>query len=70
MAAACGSCHGKQVAEAARSAHFTLARKVNAIRGHFGAKDRPTVPTDIPEAAEPSSPIALADDMLRRRCLR
>ena len=70
MAAACGSCHGKQVAEAARSAHFTLARKVNAIRGHFGAKDRLTVPTDIPEAAEPSSPLALADDMLRRRCLR
>ena len=70
MAAACGSCHGKQVAEAARSQHFTLSGMINSIRGHFGARERLAGPKDIPEVDVPSTPQTLADDMLRRRCLR
>ena len=70
MAAACGICHPKQVASATNSLHFTLKNKINTIRSHFGASTRLDKPTDIPTASTLSTPLALADDMLRRRCLR
>lgn len=66
----CGSCHAEQLATAARSLHFTLANKVNTVRRHFGAQNTLTTPLDIPQSATIDSPLALADDMLRRRCLR
>lgn len=70
MAAACGGCHPKQVEAASRSLHFTLGNKINTIRRHFGADSRLDTPADIPVADSFSGPLALADDMLRRRCLR
>ena len=70
MAATCGTCHQEQVADAVHSLHFTLENKVNTVRRHFGAEEHLDSPLDIPVAATLSTPLDLADDMLRRRCLR
>ena len=70
MAVACGSCHPQQLKEAAQSLHFTLHNEINAIRRHFGAQAPLDAPPDIPDTTALSTPQALADDMLRRRCLR
>lgn len=70
MASACGGCHPQQVEAAAASLHFTLANKVNTIRRHFGAEKQLAAPTDIPAGETLATPLDLADDMLRRRCLR
>ena len=70
MAASCGRCHPGQVQAAAASAHFTLAGEVNTVRRAFGAIEPLASATRIPEHQEAASPLALADDMLRRRCLR
>ena len=70
MAQTCGSCHQAQVERAKGAGHFTLANKINAVRAHFGATKRLAGPNAIPVADPASSPQALADDLLRRRCLR
>jgi len=70
MAATCGSCHPQQVASATHSLHFTLENKINIIRRHFGAEKRLSAPVEIPVATSFTTALALADDMLRRRCLR
>lgn len=70
MRAACGTCHPRQITDASHSLHFTLSKEINAVRAHFGAQNRLAAPTDIPVAASLTTPLALADDMLRRRCLR
>lgn len=69
-AATCGSCHPRQVADAAQATHYTLANKINQIRHHFGARDTLRAPGEIPVTTPPATPIALVDDLLRRRCLR
>ena len=70
MGRACGTCHPEQVARAKRGRHFTLTNKINAVRAHFGASERLAGPATIPVAEPASSPQALVNDMLRRRCLR
>lgn len=70
MTAACAPCHPRQVAIAGQSSHFTLANKINLIRHHFGAKDTLSGPGEIPVTDLPSTPLALANDMVRRQCLR
>ena len=69
MAAVCGPCHPRQVEAAARSLHFTLAREVNLVRRAFGAREELTSITEIPRHSSPKTALALADDLLRRRCL-
>jgi hypothetical protein len=69
MQAKCGGCH-RQTATARNSMHFTLKKEVNLVRRHFGAdQDLPTA-LDIPVTDLPATPLQLADDLLRRRCLR
>jgi len=71
MAATCGPCHRQITANAPFSTHFTLKNKVNAVRKAFGAEESIESFTDIPlPAATPATSLELADDMLRRRCLR
>ncbi|MCL2791171.1 MAG: hypothetical protein FWD79_11105 [Desulfobulbus sp.] len=70
MADACGGCHPQQVSSAAVSRHFTLDSLINRVRRHFGAEDRLTQPANIPMTDPATGTLALADDMLRRRCLR
>lgn len=70
MAAACGQCHSQVVASALHASHFTLANKINSVRHHFGAGDTLAGAQDIPIVEPPSTLLSLADDMLRRRCLR
>jgi len=70
MTVTCGGCHPNQVKAASNSSHFTLANKVNSIRRHFGAETSLTAAPEVPLAASIASPLTLADDMLRRRCLR
>lgn len=70
MAETCGGCHPGQVDAAAASRHFTLSGLINKVRNHFGAESRFLKPADIPQADPASGTLALADDMLRRRCLR
>lgn len=65
----CGQCHQQQTA-AATSSHFTISREVNLIRKAFGATSTLTSLTEIPVEEPPTTPLALADDLLRRRCLR
>jgi len=70
MVATCGGCHPKEAAAATSSLHFTLANEINSVRSHFGAENRLATPAAIPVADPLAGPLALADDMLRRRCLR
>ena len=70
MNQACGQCHQNQVAGVAQSLHLTLAREVNLVRKSFGAVEELADLTRIPNADAPETPLALADDLLRRRCLR
>ncbi|HSR35753.1 MAG TPA: hypothetical protein VLL73_01125 [Desulfurivibrionaceae bacterium] len=70
MAATCGRCHGELTEHAAKAPHFTLANEVNTVRRAFGAKTVLANLTEIPTHQEITSPLALADDLLRRRCLR
>lgn len=66
----CGRCHPDQTQKAAQSIHFTLSRLVNSVRKAFGATDTLHSLTDIPVNEPPTTATALADDLLRRRCLR
>jgi hypothetical protein len=70
MEKACGSCHDELVAQAARSLHFTLKNEINGVRRVFGAEEDLASLVDIPVTDRPATPLALADDLLRRRCLR
>ncbi len=65
----CGGCHADQVRAVADSAHFTLKNEVNLVRAAFGAGQELARLTEIPLHATIDSPLALADDLLRRRCL-
>lgn len=66
----CGRCHAQEVAKASQSLHFTLQHEVNLVRRHFGATSDVQNPLHIPLENASSGKLALADDMLRRRCLR
>ena len=66
----CGRCHRQQAAGAAKSSHFTLTRTINSVRKAFGATTSLATLTAIPVEEPPTTPLALADDLLRRRCLR
>ncbi|MBC8207850.1 MAG: hypothetical protein H8E79_01605 [Desulfobulbaceae bacterium] len=70
MAETCGSCHPDQVSGVGQSLHFTLNNSVNLVRRAFGATEDVADLTSIPVHASPASALELADDMLRRRCLR
>jgi hypothetical protein len=70
MVKACGPCHPDQTAGVAHSIHFTLADKINLTRKAFGALAPLDNLTQVPIHEVPESPLQLADDLLRRRCLR
>lgn len=70
MLTRCGSCHPQQVDASRNSPHFTLKKKVNAVRQHFGVENTLDNPLQIPIIAPITTKMALVDDMLRRRCLR
>jgi len=70
MGKVCGPCHVEMVTTVATSLHFTLKKEVNLVRQAFGAREELAALTDIPPAAAGHGPLALADDLLRRRCLR
>ena len=66
----CGRCHSTMVQQAASTSHFAVANKVNLVRRAFGAKDDVASLTAISQHNEPDNPLQLAEDLLRRRCLR
>ena len=70
MAETCGKCHADMVKKAYHSLHFTLKNEVNTVRRAFGADQELASLTEIPVPENVDSPLALADDLLRRRCLR
>ena len=70
MSKTCGKCHPEQVESTGHSLHFTLKNEVNLVRNAFGAVNDLTSLTDIPISDRPGTPLELADDLLRRRCLR
>jgi len=70
MEKVCGPCHGEQVHHAAGSLHFTLANEVNMVRTAFGANKKISSLLAIPVVDPPVTALDLADDLLRRRCLR
>ncbi|MEN8199903.1 MAG: hypothetical protein ABFR63_07495, partial [Thermodesulfobacteriota bacterium] len=70
MQRSCGKCHGEQVKDVSHSLHFTLRNEVNLVRSAFGAEEEVGSLTEIPTTAFPDTPLELADDLLRRRCLR
>lgn len=70
MKQTCGQCHSRQAAGVISSLHFTLADKVNLVRKSFGAEESLANLTQIPIEENPATPLQLADDLLRRRCLR
>ncbi|MFH1217079.1 MAG: hypothetical protein V1706_11320 [Pseudomonadota bacterium] len=70
MMQSCGPCHGEQVGKAEHSLHFTMKQEVNTVRRAFGAKKDLDSLVSVPQLEEIASIQDLADDMLRRRCLR
>lgn len=66
----CGECHRSLVEDNAHSEHFTLHNAVNMVREAFGAEQQIATLLDIPVADNPQTSLQLADDLLRRRCLR
>lgn len=70
MGEVCGRCHAAQVSDVSHSIHFTLKNEVNLVRGAFGADSEIASLLEIPVQASPDTVLELADDMLRRRCLR
>lgn len=70
MQAVCGECHQEQVDSLPHSLHYTQKNLVNLVRESFGAKDQLASLQDIPINAYPETPLQLAEDLLRRRCLR
>jgi len=70
MADVCGGCHEKMVKDVQQSLHFTLRKEINTVRKAFGATAELTGPSQISEENFPTTPLALVDDLLRRRCLR
>lgn len=69
-AASCGKCHAEEVANLAQSRHYILDNAVNLVRRAFGATEKLPSLTAIPISREIDNITDLADDMLRRRCLR
>lgn len=70
MTASCGPCHPQAVRQTAKSLHFTMRNLTNQVRQAFGSQSPLQSLTEIPEQSPPASILALADDLLRRRCLR
>lgn len=70
MAQTCGKCHKDQVDSARHSLHFTLKNETNLVRVVFGASEELQSLTEIPAVTSPETILELADDVLRRRCLR
>jgi len=70
MQRTCGKCHPKVVQSAQHSLHFTLKNKVNKVRRQFGASQELDSAEVVPVQEPPQTVTGLADDMLRRRCLR
>ncbi len=65
----CGGCH-QETATVAASRHYTLSNAVNLVRRHFGADRDLASLLEIPVTDRPTTALELADDLLRRRCLR
>lgn len=70
MAQSCGPCHPRQVNTARHSLHFTLKNEINIVRRAFGASEELESLVVVPQQEEIVTIQDLADDMLRRRCLR
>jgi len=70
LASTCGKCHQQEADELPHSLHYTLSNFVNLVRASFGADTPLASLIDIPLQPEPEDITQLADDMLRRRCLR
>lgn len=70
MVKTCQPCHENITREVPQSIHFTLAKSTNMFRKVFGATTDLNTFTDTPIVSEPSNPLELADDLLRRRCFK
>lgn len=70
MMQTCGKCHESQVKDSHNSLHFTSRNEVNRVRLAFGATRELDRAEDIPIHDTITTPLALADDLLRRRCLQ
>ena len=70
MQQTCGKCHRQIVESAQHSLHFTLKNKINKVRRQFGASQDLDNAAAVPVQEPPQTVASLADDMLRRRCLR
>ncbi len=65
----CGSCHPKETKATEQSLHFSLARKINIVRGLFDLPPLTSV-KELPEPEKIQGTEDLVNDLLRRRCLR
>ncbi len=70
METSCGPCHAEQLNKARHSSHFTVKNKTNLVRRAFGAVNDLQTLVDIPQHEEIATELDLAEDLLRRRCLR
>lgn len=70
MGTRCGTCHQEQSDSLPHSLHYTQQNLINLVRRSFGAKEDIPSLLDIPVSENPKSALALAEDLLRRRCLR
>jgi hypothetical protein len=70
MAKSCGACHPQIADHIGESLHYTLKNSTNLFRQAFGARKQLQSFIQTPEANTPEDLLALADDLLRRRCFR
>ncbi len=66
----CGKCHSNLVTHITKTKHFTLYDEINLVREAFGSSEKIINPQLLPTIDQPSQILELADDLLRRRCLR
>ena len=69
----CGSCHSEEVEMVTQNNHYQLSGHIKTIRSAFGAEDGIYSIKDFSNLTInqlPETPLQLADDLLRRRCLR
>lgn len=70
MKKTCGACHPEQVKKSATALHFTMRNSINLVRTTFGARAELDSIKEIPTPESVKTSLDLADDLLRRRCLR
>lgn len=66
----CSPCHQQLIPSTTNSLHFTLSNSSNIFRQAYGANSSLSSFTKTPVTSNPTTPLELADNLLRKRCYK